>query len=71
NIQGLSEAVIIAFDTTVLGICVGAVSALISKIRRGWDQKDLNYMENLLELLIEGSDKFVVEEQAKKNISRK
>ncbi len=64
DILGLSEAVIIAFDTTVLGISVGAFSAVISKIRRGWYQKDLSYMENLMDL-IEGSEKHVPEEQEK------
>lgn len=51
DIQGLSEAVIIAFDTTVIGISIGAVSSVISKIRRGWYQKDLQTLENFLELL--------------------
>jgi biopolymer transport protein ExbB/TolQ len=68
DIQGLSEAVIIAFDTTVMGICVGAVSSVISKVRRGWYQKDLNYIENILEL-VEGRGKLTSEEQEKKNIS--
>ncbi|MBS4031771.1 MAG: MotA/TolQ/ExbB proton channel family protein [Clostridiales bacterium] len=68
DIQGLSEAVIIAFDTTVMGICVGAISSVISKVRRGWYQKDLNYMENILEL-IEGRGKLTGEEQEKKKIS--
>lgn len=68
DIQGLSEAVIIAFDTTVMGICVGAISSVISKVRRSWYQKDLNYMENILEL-IEGRGKLTGEEQEKKSIS--
>ncbi|MEW6622886.1 MAG: MotA/TolQ/ExbB proton channel family protein [Bacillota bacterium] len=67
DIKGLSEAVIIAFDTTVLGVAVGAVGLMISKVRRGWYQKDMNYFENLLEL-IEGSEWVAGEDQEKKNL---
>lgn len=66
DIRGLSQAVIIAFDTTVLGVAVGAFGLIISKARRAWYQQDLNYMESLLEL-VEGSD-LIDQEQEKKNL---
>ncbi len=68
DLKGLSEAVIIAFDTTVMGIAVGAVCFVLSRIRRGWYQRDLNYMESFLELL-EGRNGQRVEEQGKKGVS--
>ncbi|TCO76929.1 MotA/TolQ/ExbB proton channel family protein [Marinisporobacter balticus] len=68
DVAGLSESMIIAFDTTVVGVAVGAFASVISKIRRGWYQKDLNRMEVLLELIDGGEE--VVEEQEKKNVRR-
>ncbi|QEK12942.1 MotA/TolQ/ExbB proton channel family protein [Crassaminicella thermophila] len=69
DVVGLSEAVIIAFDTTVVGVAVGAIASLISKIRRRWYEKDINRMEVLLEL-IEG-DEEIVEQEEKKNTVRR
>lgn len=69
DLRGLSEAVIIAFDTTVMGIGVGAACFVISRVRRGWYQKDLNYMESILDLL-EGRNKAKDDEgQEKKGLS--
>ena len=64
DVRGLSEAVIIAFDTTVAGIAAGAVAALISKVRRRWYEQDLGNMELLLELVVGGETRAVQENEA-------
>jgi len=64
DVRGLSEAVIIAFDTTVAGIAAGAVAALISKVRRRWYEQDLVHMELLLELVVGGETRAVQENEA-------
>ncbi|CAH2212461.1 MotA/TolQ/ExbB proton channel family protein [Tepidibacter aestuarii] len=66
DVQGLSQAVIIAFDTTVVGVAVGAISSMISKIRRRWYEKDINYMEKIMELIV-GGEVLDKEEWEKKN----
>ncbi|WP_324822934.1 MotA/TolQ/ExbB proton channel family protein [Sinanaerobacter sp. ZZT-01] len=53
---GLSEAIIVAFDTTVVGMLIGAVGALISKIRNAWYNQDLNTLEMVLNLIIGGDE---------------
>ncbi len=64
DVRGLSEAVIIAFDTTVAGIAAGAVAAFISKVRRRWYEKDLVQMELLLELVVGGEGHAIQEGEA-------
>lgn len=64
DIQGLSEAVIIAFDTTVVGVAVGAVGAFVSKVRRRWYEQDLRYLELLLELVVGGESREIQEAEA-------
>ncbi|MEA4988108.1 MAG: MotA/TolQ/ExbB proton channel family protein [Anaerovorax sp.] len=53
---GLSEAIIVAFDTTVVGMLIGAVGSFISKIRNAWYNQDLNALEMLLNLVIGGDE---------------
>lgn len=53
---GLSEAIIVAFDTTVVGMLIGAVGSFISKIRNAWYNQDLNALEMLLNLIIGGDE---------------
>ena len=71
DMRGLSEAVIIAFDTTVAGIAAGAVATLISKVRRRWYECDLNNMELLLELVVGGEDRAVQESEAETVVRRR
>ncbi|GAB4316714.1 MAG: MotA/TolQ/ExbB proton channel family protein [Methanobacteriaceae archaeon] len=53
DIQGLSQAIIIAFDTTVVGLAAGGVAYLISKIRRRWYEENLSNIETLTEAALE------------------
>lgn len=53
DIQGLSQAIIIAFDTTVVGLAAGGVAYVISKIRRRWYEENLSNMETLSEAVLE------------------
>ncbi|WP_206460598.1 MotA/TolQ/ExbB proton channel family protein [Anaerovorax sp. IOR16] len=53
---GLSEAIIVAFDTTVVGMLIGAVGSFISKIRNTWYNQDLNALEMVLNLIIGGEE---------------
>ncbi|WP_129599039.1 MotA/TolQ/ExbB proton channel family protein [Anaerophilus nitritogenes] len=68
DVAGLSESMIIAFDTTVVGVAAGALASMISKVRKRWYQKDLNRMEVLLELIDGGEE--VAQETEKKNVRR-
>jgi len=54
NLASLAGAVIVAFDTTVVGIAAGGIAFMISKVRRGWYEKDLGMMESILEIIIGG-----------------
>lgn len=56
NLNALAQAVIVAFDTTVVGIAAGGIAFLISKVRRRWYEKDLNNLEVFLELILGGED---------------
>lgn len=51
NVEGLSQAMIIAFDTTVIGVAVGAAASVVAKSRRRWYQQDICRMEMLLEYM--------------------
>ncbi|WP_053954844.1 MotA/TolQ/ExbB proton channel family protein [Inediibacterium massiliense] len=68
DVAGLSESMIIAFDTTVVGVAAGALASIISKVRKRWYQKDLNRMEVLLELIDGGEE--IDQETEKKNVRR-
>lgn len=70
DVRGLSEAVIIAFDTTVAGIAAGAAATLISKVRRRWYERDLSNMELLLELVVGGENRAVQENEAEAAVRR-
>lgn len=76
DILGLSQAVIIAFDTTVVGVAVGAISSVITRARKRWYERDLNCMEVLLELIISqgqsmpGGDAYAEREQKKELCGR-
>lgn len=53
DIQMLANAIIIAFDTTVVGLAAGGVAYVISKIRRRWYEEDLSNLETLMESVLE------------------
>lgn len=53
DIQQLANAIIIAFDTTVVGLAAGGVAYVISKIRRRWYEEDLSNLETLMESVLE------------------
>ncbi|PKM48017.1 MAG: flagellar motor protein MotA [Firmicutes bacterium HGW-Firmicutes-8] len=54
DLNSLSQAVIVAFDTTVVGIAAGAIAYLISKVRRRWYEEDLSNLEIVLEIILGG-----------------
>lgn len=56
DFQGLSEAIIVAFDTTVVGMAIGGIGAFVSKIRTRWYSQDLNKLEVILDLIVGGED---------------
>jgi len=53
DIQTLADAIIIAFDTTVVGLAAGGVAYVISKIRRRWYEEDISNLETLMESVLE------------------
>ncbi|MDO8870148.1 MAG: MotA/TolQ/ExbB proton channel family protein [Methanobacteriaceae archaeon] len=53
DIQGLSQAIIVAFDTTVVGLAAGGLAYVISKIRRRWYEEDLSNLEVMAESVLE------------------
>jgi biopolymer transport protein ExbB/TolQ len=53
DIQGLSQAIIVAFDTTVVGLAAGGLAYVISKIRRRWYQEDISNLEVMAESVLE------------------
>jgi biopolymer transport protein ExbB/TolQ len=48
DIQGLAEAVVVAFDTTVVGMAAGGVAWAIARVRRRWYAERLMRLELLL-----------------------
>ncbi len=53
DIATLAESLTIAFDTTVTGLSVGALSYLISKFKKQWYETDLIDLETLAEAELE------------------
>lgn len=64
DLNALSQAVIIAFDTTVVGIAAGGIAFLISKVRRRWYERDLSSLEVMLQLILGGDADAVQEVKA-------
>ncbi|MDN5363936.1 MAG: hypothetical protein PWQ91_997 [Eubacteriales bacterium] len=56
DFASLAQAVIVAFDTTVVGIATGGIAYLISKVRRRWYEKDLNDLEMIMEVILGGEE---------------
>ena len=53
DVNTLASAIIVAFDTTVVGIGAGAVGYFISKIRRRWYEEDLSNLDALVDALLD------------------
>ena len=53
DVTALSQAIIVAFDTTVVGIGAGAVAYLVSKIRRRWYDDYLSNLDALSDAILE------------------
>ncbi|MGN1363560.1 MAG: MotA/TolQ/ExbB proton channel family protein [Methanobrevibacter sp.] len=57
DINTLAQALIVAFDTTVVGVGVGALAYIISKYRKIWYDNDLSTTDAIAEVIIENLDK--------------
>jgi biopolymer transport protein ExbB/TolQ len=53
DINTLAQAIIVAFDTTVVGIGSGAVGYLVSKIRRRWYDDYLSNLDTLSDAVLD------------------
>ncbi|MBI5458663.1 MotA/TolQ/ExbB proton channel family protein [Methanobacterium sp.] len=56
DINTLANAIIIAFDTTVVGLAAGAIAYVISKVRRRWYEEYLSNLDALCEAALEVMD---------------
>ena len=57
DVVTLSNAIIVAFDTTVVGIGSGALAYVISKIRRRWYSEYINNIDVLTDVVLNKLDK--------------
>ena len=53
DVNTLANSIIVAFDTTVVGIGAGAVGYFVSKIRRRWYEEDLSNLDALADALLD------------------
>ena len=53
DVTTLSNAIIVAFDTTVVGIGAGAVAYVVSKIRRRWYEQYLSDLDALSKAVLD------------------
>ena len=53
----LSDSLLIAFDTTVAGLISGAISFVISGIRKGWYEQYMTGLETVMETILEEQDR--------------
>ena len=53
DVVTLSNAIIVAFDTTVVGIGSGAVAYVVSKIRRRWYEQYLSNLDALSKAVLD------------------
>ena len=58
DIMTLAQSLTIAFDTTVTGLSIGAVSFLISKYKKQWYESDLIDVETIAEAELETIDRW-------------
>jgi len=57
DVAALSQAIIVAFDTTVIGVGSGAIGYVISKIRRRWSDAYINNLDALADVVLESIKK--------------
>lgn len=57
DLNTLSQALITAFDTTVVGLTVGGLAFLVSKFRKQWYESDLTTTESIAEAILEKLNK--------------
>lgn len=53
DVNTLANAIIVAFDTTVVGIGAGAVAYFVSKVRRRWYEEYLSNLDALADVLLD------------------
>ncbi|MDO5824089.1 MotA/TolQ/ExbB proton channel family protein [Methanobrevibacter sp.] len=53
DVNTLASAIIVAFDTTVVGIGAGAIGYFVSKVRRRWYEEDLSNLDSLADALLD------------------
>lgn len=53
DVNTLANAIIVAFDTTVVGIGAGAVAYIVSKIRRRWYEEYLSDLDALTDVILD------------------
>ena len=53
DVNTLANAIIVAFDTTVVGIGAGAVAYFVSKVRRRWYEEYLSNLDALADALLD------------------
>ncbi|MGQ9532752.1 MAG: MotA/TolQ/ExbB proton channel family protein [Desulfotomaculales bacterium] len=54
DVRALAQSIIVAFDATIVGIAAGGTGFLLSRIRRRWYEQQLNVLELLLNVIVEG-----------------
>ncbi|WP_407415535.1 MotA/TolQ/ExbB proton channel family protein [Methanobrevibacter sp.] len=53
DVNTLANAIIVAFDTTVVGIGAGAVAYFVSKVRRRWYEEYLSNLDAIADVLLD------------------
>lgn len=53
DVNALAQAVIIAFDTTIVGLAAGCIGYSISKIRKRWYEEHISTLEAIIDPLLE------------------
>ena len=53
DVNTLANAIIVAFDTTVVGIGAGAVAYFVSKVRRRWYEEYLSDLDALIDAVLD------------------
>ncbi|HEY0195978.1 MAG TPA: MotA/TolQ/ExbB proton channel family protein, partial [Methanobacterium sp.] len=56
DINALAQAIIIAFDTTVIGLTAAGLAFVVSKMRRRWYEDSLSTLDTLVESVLEVLD---------------
>lgn len=66
DVRGLAQALIIAFDTTVVGLAAGGLAFFISRVRRRWYEDYVSTLDSLVECVLEVLEEDEEEEVAKR-----